>query len=238
VKVRSQTRLARRGAVYYFRAKIPVDLRFHFGRKREVMESLKTSNRREAEELVRVKSVELDQRFAELRQMRAAAPRTTITEAEIKRIVAKAAATRMQADEGARVDGMTEWDYERHLKWLEESENKTGEAVARGGVAALEAVTDDWLTGHGYELPKDSEGYRRFAYEFAKAQARVNQFLRARDRGEPVDTPPMPLEAPPRGHDSGDLSALCEYWKQQQKPRPKTIIEANSILRRFRSSAS
>jgi integrase len=235
MKVRSQTRLARRGAIYYFRAKIPVDLKFHFGSKREIIESLKTSNRKEAEELVRVRSVELDQQFSELRRQRDTAPRETITEAEIKRIVSKAIATRMKADEEARVLGVSEADYERHLKWLEESEKKSADAVARGSIAPLEALTDDWLINHGFALAKDSEGYRKFAYEFAKAHARVNQQLRARDRGEPVDTPPMPLEEPLHGHESGSLDALCEYWKQQKKPRSKTIIEANSVVRRFRA---
>ncbi|HZO00129.1 MAG TPA: DUF6538 domain-containing protein, partial [Burkholderiales bacterium] len=232
MKVRSQTRLARRGAVYYFRAKIPVDLKFHFGSKREIIESLRTSNRKEAEELVRVRSVELDQQFSDIRKRRDTAPRTTISDAEIKRIVAKAITTRMKADEEGRTLGLSEEDYARHLKWLEESEKRNGEAVARGSFTALEALTDDWLVNHGFELPRDSEGYRKFSYEFAKAQARVNQQLRARDRGEPVDTPPMPPEESLQGQ--GDLAALCEYWKQQKQPRPKTIIEANSVLRRFR----
>jgi integrase len=104
--------------------------------------------------------------------------------------------------------------------------------VARGSIAPLEALTDDWLVNHGYALPKDSEGYRKFGYEFAKAQARVNQQLRARNRGEPVDTPPMPPEEEQVGQ--GDLTGLCEYWKEQKKPRPKTIIEADSVVRRFR----
>jgi integrase len=234
MKVRSQTRLARRGAVYYFRAKIPVDLKFHFGSKREIIESLRTSNRKEAEELVRVRSVELDQQFSEIRRRRDTAPRVTITEAEIKRIVAKAIATRMKADEEGRVLGLPDEDFARHLAWLEDLEKRSGEAVARGSIAPLEALTDDWLVNHGYALPKDSQGYRKFAYEFAKGHARVNQQLRARNRGEPIETPPMPPEEEQAGQ--GDLAALCEYWKEQKKPRPKTIIEADSVLRRFRKA--
>lgn len=234
MKVRSQTRLAKRGSVYYFRAKIPADLKLYFGRKREIMESLKTSNKKEAEELVRIKSVELDQHFNELRQKRDAAPRTTISEAEIKRIVAKAMATRMAADEEARIVGMSEEEFQRHLNWLQDIEAGGTAAIARGQFTNLAPLINDWLVGHGYELDKDSEPYRKFAFEFAKAQVRTSQHIRARDRGEPVDTPPMPLEAPQHGHESGDLTALCEYWKQQKKPRPKTTIEADSILRRFR----
>jgi integrase len=89
---------------------------------------------------------------------------------------------------------------------------------------------DDWLVGHGYDLAKDSEGYRKFAFEFAKAQARVNQQLRARDRGEVVDTPPMPSEPASSKH---TMAHLLSYWKAQKGPRPKTAIEADSIVRRF-----
>jgi hypothetical protein len=215
MKVRSQPRLARRGAIYYFRAKIPVDLTFDFGRKREILESLRTANRREAEELVRIKSVELDQRFAELRQKRNAAPRTTITEAEIARLIGKATATRMRADEEGRLLGMTDEDYARH--------------------ADLEPFIDDWLAGHGYELAKDGEDYRRFAYQFAKVQARVNQNLRARDRGEPVDTPAMPAEeahhrattaATSRPSWSTGSSRRSHARKRSLKPSPSCAASA------------
>jgi hypothetical protein len=81
----------------------------------------------------RVRSVELDQQFSELRRRRDVAPRTTISEAEIKRIVAKAIAARMKADEEGRMLGLSEADYTRHLKWLEESEKSSSEAVAGAG---------------------------------------------------------------------------------------------------------
>jgi integrase len=230
MKVRSQTRLARRGAVYYFRAKIPSDLKLHFGRKREIMESLKTSNKREAEQLVRTKSVELDNHFAELRRQQHETPKTKISEADIARIVAKATATRMKADEEGRILGLSDEDFTRHLKWLEDAEANGSAAVARGRFEGLQMMIDDWLGGHGFDLQKDSEGYRKFAFEFAKAQMRVNQQLRARDRGEPIDTPEMPAET--KGG-AFKLSDLCDYWKKQKNPRPKTIIEADSVLRRF-----
>jgi hypothetical protein len=58
-------RLHRRGSVYYFRAKIPADLLLHFAPAKERTLSLRTSNRREAEERVRVESVKFDQEMAE-----------------------------------------------------------------------------------------------------------------------------------------------------------------------------
>ncbi|WP_407665399.1 DUF6538 domain-containing protein [Methylovorus mays] len=45
--VKTQTNLVRRGAVYYFRARFPSDLVDHYGR-REILASLKTTDKREA----------------------------------------------------------------------------------------------------------------------------------------------------------------------------------------------
>jgi hypothetical protein len=198
MKVRSQTRLVRRGAVYYFRVRTPADLKLHFGGKRGIMESLRTSDKKEAEQLVRAKSVELDHRFGDLRGRVSIAPKTRISDEDIARIVAKATATRMKADEEIRMAGLSDWDWATKQHWLEELEAMGRPALARGQVAeGLHERTEDWLRGDGYKLARDSEDYRRFAYAFSKALVRGNRQVRARDRGEPVETPPMPLEAPP-----------------------------------------
>src|SRR4051812_12500014 len=106
-EVQSQTRLVRRGAVYYFRARIPTDLQSHYARKREVVESLKTKDKREAERLVRLKSVELNARFDAIRRNRSTLPMTTMSDAEIEHIVAKATASRLGADEASRAAGLS-----------------------------------------------------------------------------------------------------------------------------------
>ncbi|MDB5823789.1 MAG: hypothetical protein JWR21_2493 [Herminiimonas sp.] len=60
------THLAKRGTRYYFRRKIPRDL-LQFYKGREVMRSLGTSDRRDAERLARIVGVELDREFERLR---------------------------------------------------------------------------------------------------------------------------------------------------------------------------
>jgi integrase len=229
-RMQSQTRLVRRGAVYYFRARVPADLADVL-RKREIIESLKTKDKKDAEARVRVRSVQLDKEFEQLRRERAVPPKTSITDEEITRIVAKATSVRLGADEEGRVLGLSDEEFARLLAWLEEAEAATTSAVARGLFTdEFHAQVEDWLWGHGYDLTRDSEGYRRFAFAFAKAQARINQQVRARNRGEPVDTPPAPPEA---GREGGSMDDLADYWKKQKNPRTKTWKEAESILRRF-----
>lgn len=64
-----QTKLAKRGNTYYFRAKVPLDLIAHFGKK-EIKLSLKTTDKREASRLCNLKAVEWDEQLEELRGKR------------------------------------------------------------------------------------------------------------------------------------------------------------------------
>lgn len=59
------THLIKRNAIYYFRRRIPLALVAHFGRN-EVVHSLRTSDRREAERLARQEGCRYDNIFAEL----------------------------------------------------------------------------------------------------------------------------------------------------------------------------
>ncbi|WP_454752127.1 DUF6538 domain-containing protein [Cupriavidus necator] len=63
----STNHLLRRGARYYIRRRVPADLQKHFGGKNEIVRALGTSDRREAERLVREQSVLLDREFDKLR---------------------------------------------------------------------------------------------------------------------------------------------------------------------------
>lgn len=68
ISVKIQTNLVRRGAVYYFRARLPADLVSHYG-KREILASLKTKDKQEATCKVRTERVRLDQAFAHARAL-------------------------------------------------------------------------------------------------------------------------------------------------------------------------
>lgn len=59
--------LIRRGAVYYYRRRIPTELLAHYAPKKEIHKSLGTSERREAVERARAMSVQHDKEFAALR---------------------------------------------------------------------------------------------------------------------------------------------------------------------------
>ena len=64
------THLSLRGKNFYIRRRIPTELIEHYGRK-EIVRSLGTSNRKEAERLCRIEGVKLDHEFASVRALHA-----------------------------------------------------------------------------------------------------------------------------------------------------------------------
>jgi hypothetical protein len=66
-------RLFKRGNAFFIRVRIPRDLRDLYaatGRRSEICETLKTSDRREAERRCRQRGAEIDQEFAQRRKAR------------------------------------------------------------------------------------------------------------------------------------------------------------------------
>lgn len=110
-------RLTRRGAVYWFRAKVPVDLRDDYAPKREITYSLRTKNPREALEKVRIESVKLDQEFNRLRRLKAAQPQDSLSEAEIERLAAIYLNRLLTEDDELRLEGAADEDlFERNAQ--------------------------------------------------------------------------------------------------------------------------
>lgn len=67
------THLSKRNGVYYFRRKVPLDLQHIYSGKAEIIFSLKTKNRAEAETLARKHGVEYDEKFRQARTIAAQA---------------------------------------------------------------------------------------------------------------------------------------------------------------------
>jgi hypothetical protein len=108
-KVSGHTRLWRRGATYYFRAKVPQDLLKHYSPKRELKFSLDTRDRSEAVRRVRVESVKLDQEFAALRNGTSLHLKRTadLSPAQIEAIGSTWLAGWLEHDEEARSRGLS-----------------------------------------------------------------------------------------------------------------------------------
>lgn len=107
-------RLAKRGNVFWFRAKVPVDLRATYAPKREITFSLKTSDPKLALEKVRIASVRVDQEFSERRRPKAA--QHTLSDVEIDRLAAIFTHHLLAEDEEVRIDGTGDTALYRDVK--------------------------------------------------------------------------------------------------------------------------
>lgn len=181
------TRLHRRNGTYYLPAAVPEELRPAYG-KAEVWKSLRTKDPQEANRLVKIERLKVDQEFEALRK-RLAVPAVDISESEAERLAALHVHDWIEEDEEARMEGLSERDYRKYAEALDIVEAGNGYALARGDISVIEFEIDEVLDRHGLNIPKGSPGYRRLGFALLKASLRANELLQARHAGKVVDTP-------------------------------------------------
>jgi len=235
-------RLQRRGAVYWFRCRIPADLVGHYGKK-EILRSLKTRDAREAVRLVRRVSEEQEREFD---RIRAARTQKDFTSELTESLASAWIAHRLGADEESRYEGMDEELFDLQTAEREGDEAEARRALASGNRKVIDSRMEDYLTGLGYVVPdKKSEAYKALSHAFLKANVRAVLAMRARDAGDEVATPPAVIRPDgvrvphtPGRTTSGTeprLSALLGYWQNQgDKKAAKTLQEAQATVRRFK----
>lgn len=244
--VKDQTNLVRRDAVYYFRARVPKDLQGHYGKAAHYY-SLHTKNKAGAAELARLHRLKFDQEYAHLRALRNAALVHELSPAELERLASLYYAKMLADDEDIRARGLLmlpvpgytgDEVFNLYGKASEGFARRDGERLARGDLKLPDADMDAFMDLHGIKLDPASEVYRKAAYAFTRERRRAGDAIAARHRGEPVDTPPAAAEAvirsPSVPHREDTLDALLAYWKTQGTKRPRTLMEADTVIKRLR----
>ncbi len=229
------TRLVRRGAVYYFGCKIPVDLVRHYG-KREILESLRTRDAKEARRLNAARSEKQEQEFDRIRAGRTI---TELTDEQVQAIADEHYAGLLYWDEREREQGLSEEDYEARNAEVISVDSFAPAALARNDVKRGGYITHLALKWRGITLPKDSPSYRRLTYALLKATVKANDAVRARQDGKVVDTPRAPAailvtpQAARASRSSATLAELLPRWEREREPTPRARQEWGLIVRRF-----
>lgn len=249
--VKLQTNLVRRGRVYQFRARIPEDLQECFDGKKELSYSLRTTDKAEAVDKVRIERLKFDQECAHKRAVRDASLVDELPAAELERLASLYYAKLLGEDEEIRAGGLLTLPvpgpvdmFTLYGRASEGFTKKDGERLARGDVKLPDPDMDAFLERHGIKLAPSSEGYRRAAYAFTRERKRAGDAVMARHRGDPVDTPPVAadtvLRSPAVLHREDTLDALLAYW-QTQKTRPANTVRetrhAAKLLRKITGAA-
>ena len=194
-----QTRLHKRGNVYYFRARIPLNIQHLYAPQTEIKFSLKTSYLKEAKALVNQFSVKYDAEF-DLKQQ---AQETQDALPTVLRIVNEATAkaigrlwVRQVVDGDEHIRQMvSDEEFAARETELASSEQYMRQALARGKVDIVEPVVTQFLGLKGIQLDCDAAGrqllYKPSSMPSPKACSISSGAARAKSSSAPR-SPPTP----------------------------------------------
>ncbi len=202
--------LLKRPNSYYFQARIPKDCSTHYA-KSLLRECLNTLDKTEAVRLVHKRWLELHDEFERIRKT-GSRFRIQLTPEDTKRIIAKALASRLQADDEMREIGVDDFDYDYMASMHAEADCAERAVIARGTFSDMTFdLADQWLFAEGFDIPRDSPEFKKFATEFVKAQAKVTKAFIGRHQGEVIETENV-------------LSGFAVPKAQSPVPRLSTVV--------------
>jgi len=246
-------RLYRRGATYYHRAAIPVDIKGTYPKTEETF-SLKTSNYQQALKLVRIAAAETDSKFEKHRRQIALQTRPYIDELsdnQIKRLGDMYFASRLDEDEETRLEGFYDPDdvnaelhptprptFDEYSELGEAMTEDNKHNYARGKADPFFiGEAEDILSWDGVDinLSPTSSSLKKLARELQAASIRAAKSIKARNEGEVVETPSSAAMAP-IGSTTIKLSAAIEQWADEKARTtwvPKTEKEHRIWMSHF-----
>lgn len=248
----NQTYLLRRDGTYYFRAKIPTDLRpFQYRGNTypvEYKRSLQTKDRAEALRLLRKEILEITTEFEKYRD-RIAQGRGEIEPRKVLHLdlaTQRQLATRwlhevLATDEALRREAETVQELTKHIAQTKKLAKRASEAYARRDVSFLEEDMKRMLGTFGAEVSVDEQSYRDLQHQFLSAAAIYAETLTKRNHGAVVETEDVAPEhaawtLPTRRPGGDSLEALLEYWVRAVSDRRATTVAAfKSTMEQFAS---
>ncbi|WP_139134933.1 DUF6538 domain-containing protein [Magnetovibrio blakemorei] len=203
-KMSGHPRLYRRGATYYHRAAIPVDIKTSYPKTEETF-SLGTTDHREAVRLVRVAAAKVDGKFDAHRRMlvlKGQPPLTELSTQQIKSIGEIYHAFRLEEDDETRLEGFHDLDsptpelpvtsFEDYAEINDSLDDVNRHDYARGKLSDFFlSEAEDVLTWDNVNLQLDpkSPSWRLLCRELQAASIRAADAIRSRNQGNLVETP-------------------------------------------------
>jgi len=215
-------RLYRRGATFYHRAAVPVDITDTYPKTEETF-SLRTKDYREAVRRVRVEAARVDRLFEAHRKEleRAAEPALEeLTDAQIKHIGEIYYAFLLEEDEEIRLDGFEDRSFEDYAQDVEDLDEINRHDFARGQQdgffrgEAEEVLT--WETVK-LKLASGSSSWPKVIRVLQAATIKANKAKRERNDGEVIETPVVPSAAPSIPVNTPLLSVAISQWIEEKK---------------------
>lgn len=239
--------LSIRDGVYYFRKRIPDDLKASYNNKNEIKFSLKTKNKKQAEILATAERHRLLKEFAAKRrilaEMAAAASGTPRTYTLVKSVdpafIEYVCSTRLRAtledDDEYRPLFGPDWrelvapaaqdrEFFPHLK----------KALANGDTEWIRPVLEGHLRLMNIQLDCDPNDYRTLAYRFLQTLVKEYEIMFSRDEGNAVETDAV---APTKSLAKATLTLqnLLTSWRDATTRPAKTVEAFTRAMSRFQT---
>lgn len=252
--------LVRKGDRFYFRIRVPEDLRQVIG-KAEHSEALGDVNKAQAEVLAAQHGANWQERFLHERYALGTAsappaeapqPAASVryaTPEQAQAVAAIAGRALLAVDEESRIEGWA-WDIPRTPEGFGPGappETALPLAVSGRNLEGIAMAAEDWLGAYGLALPPAGTERRRVLYAYAQGIGKADSDRRRRDAGEVVETPPEP-QAPALLAENAATSAgpankpahlltlrdVFELWKaKSETPALKSINIALRVVEEF-----
>ncbi len=225
----SQTRLLNRNNNYYYRAKIPLDLQEHYGKKERKF-SLKTKDRAKAAALVRKFAVEEDEEFSRLRALKNKEFQTItrIDDEFIQDLCKRYHFAVMQGDENLRKDKENRETLESYMEQRIDLMSDLREALAFGDSDKIKPALSVFLLLNKITLDCSETDYEDLSYEFLKALTQTHEKQLERDNGQVIENPAEPLVTTISQDPAITWEVLINKWVNKVTDRPETTVEAVS----------
>ncbi len=225
-KMPGHPRLYRRGAKYYHRAAIPVDIKDTYPKSEETF-SLKTSNYQDALKLVRKSSAEIDRKFESHRRSLAQcgqSPLPELSDKQIKLIGDAYYVHLLEEDEETRLTGFYDKDeplpvpsFDEHMEDGQSLDDETRQDYAKGKVNVFyRGEAEEILTWSNVNLRLDQESssWKIVARALQAASIRAAKDIRSRNLGDVIETPKT--VAVPQVANMPLLSVAVEDWASEK----------------------
>jgi Domain of unknown function (DUF6538) len=107
-------------------------------------------------------------------------------------------------------------------------------ALARGDVSFIRYEVDALLEVFQIKLDPTSPSYRKLARAVMEAEVKMLRAILARNKGEPVETPPLVIPGEDGAASGGTLEEALEGWKKERTPSRGVLAEYERAIRLFR----
>ena len=215
-------RLFRRGATFYHRAAVPVDIKDTYPKAEEVF-SLKTKDYREAVRLVRIQAARVDRLFEKHRQEQARTNAPSLAElsaAQILHIENVYFAHLLDEDEDLRLEGFEDRSFEEYEQDIGDLDAFNRYCFARGTADAFFRDEAEEVLGWqniDLKLAADSPSWRKVVRALQAATIKASRAKQQRNAGEVVETPIIPASNEVPSGDTPLLSVALAEWIAEKR---------------------